>query len=694
MKIIQRKISRGVFSAASFVALALIAYCTLVNPAFYRMGSCLYGAKSDNFAVLWKLWAPGQDYDEAELTQLINFPFGKAVKANSLNFLTTVPAVWLSSVTNETFAFNFILFLSFLLSGLFAYALVDVLTKRTIPSILCGLAYMVLPYHLAMSQYHFSLARVEIFPLFLLALVWFLRRPTWYTATSILIVQFASFAIDPHYGLFNLLILIVFSLAYLFHHRTKGWSRPTISRVSMLVLLVILAGATGIPRFLGISEGSAEFVLTKPLEQLDMYSARPWDYFLPSVQHPVFGKFTSGFITSHIHKSYWHEQTLYLGWTLLILGGIGAWSLWRSKKPEHRFWGTFLPLTMLIGFLFSLPPQVHLFGVPLPLPGYFLYQVLPMFRVYARFGIVVATALIPLAGFGISWVLRRVRWKKTVVCILGGLILFEFLPPIPFPTVDLSDPPDVYEWLAKQTEVEAIVEYPLNWPAVKEGEHLNLWDLYEYMVWQRVHEKPMFNGEPEVQLDLAMKLELQDPTGPNMPVRLGWLGITHMVVHKESFEAATLACLDENPAIEAVYTDEDAVVFRIRGVQAHFAPADFRFPPTVSASVKTDNPDFVVLQTEAVPVGKEQLMIYGPYPALPQGRYSAEFQLLNPLEEDVHTILVLQNGRTVLAEAQVDLRSEPNPTLLFETKGAPDIEFRVLGRTGIQFGGVSVRKIE
>jgi len=617
VKITQRKTSRGLLSAALFLGLALMVYCTLVNPTFWKMSSCLFGTKSDNFAAVWSLWARSEGHGKVSLTQFVNFPFGKTLKTNPLDFLTTLPAAWLSSVSNETFAFNFILFLSFLLSGFFAYALVHLLTKRTIPSTLCGLAYMILPYHLAMSQYHFSLARVEIFPLFLLALVCFLRRPKWYVAASILIVQFASFTIDPHYGLFNLLILVVYSLVYLFYHRTKGWSRPALTRVGLLFLLVILAGATGVPRFLAISEGSAEFVLGKPLEQLYAYSARPWDYFLPSVQHSVFGKFTSRFIMSHLHDSYWHEQTLYLGWCMIILAVVGVWQLWRSTRPEHRFWGVFLPILAIGGFVFSMPPTVRILGTQIPMPGYFLHQVLPMFRVYARFGIVVATALIPLAGFGLAWVIERVRWKKAVVCILGGLILFEFLPPIPFPTVDLSDPPDVYEWLAEQTEVEAIVEYPLNWPAVKEGGHLNLWDLYEYMVWQRVHEKPMFNGQPEIQLDLAMKLVLQDPTESNTPVRLGWLGITHMVIHKESFEIATLESLVRNPDIEVVYTDEEATVFRIRGERAHFTPESFRFPPNVGVSVKTDDPDFVVLQVDEMPEGEEQLLIYGPYLALP-----------------------------------------------------------------------------
>ena len=673
------------------VTLSLLA---ILIPVLRSENSILYGTESDKFATVWEL----HQIDRAQLTGKragqINYPFGKELRMLDLaRWLTTKPAVWLTRWTDEFTALNLLAICSFILSGLFTHLLVQHITRSSVLGALCGLAYALLPFHVAISQYHYALSHIEVFPLFFLSLAWFKTHPKWYNAGLILFSQFISFSTETHYGVFCLIVLVVFIGTVLAH--SKSLKRFAYS-LFLGCCLVAMAAATGVPRFLSISGRSSEQIIARPIEQLTSYSARAWDYLLPSIQHPVLGKFTSGFITSHIHDSYWHEQTLYLGWTLLVLGGIGVCFLWRSKRPEHRFWGMFLPLTALIGFLFSMPPTVRILGIQIPMPGYFLYQILPMFRVYARFGIVVATALIPLAGFGMTWALRRVRWKKTAACILGGLILFEFFPPIPAPTVDLSDPPDVYEWLADREEVEAIVEYPLHWPAVKEGEHLNLWDLYEYMVWQRVHEKPMFNGEPEIRLDLAMKLELQDPTNSNAPVRLGWLGITHMVIHKESVEAATLESLAQNPDIEAVYTDEDAVAFRIRGEQAHFVPADFRFPPNVGASVKTDDPDFVVLQAEAVPVGEEQLLIYGPYLALPQGRYSAQFRLLNPLaeEEDVHAIVVLQNGRTILAERYVDLRVDPNPTLLFETEGASDIEFRVFGHTSIQFGGVSVRKIE
>jgi len=687
---VNNKMHKRFLSAALFLLLALGLYCTLDNPRLWWMGSALYGVKSDNLATVWRLWTPSQ----GNPTSLVSFPFGKSLGFNPLDFLTMLPASWLASVTNEVFAFNFVLFLSFLTSGLFAYALVYVFTKRATPSIICGLAYIVLPYHLAMSQYHFTLARTEVFPLFLLALAWFLRRPRWYTTAAILLIQFLSFSVNPHYGLFNFLILLFFLAVYTFYQGGRGWGKPRLVRIGGLLALAVSAAATGIPRYLMITRGSAEFSLGKPFEQLYAYSARIWDYFVPPAHHPLLGRFTRGFIEAHIHDSYIHEQTLYLGITVAVLAALGIRWLWRSHKPEHRFLGAFLPLVVIGAFLFSMPPTVSMFGLTLPMPSYFLWRILPMFRVYARFGVVVATAAIVLAGFGMVWVLERVRAKKTMALLLGGLIFFEYL--LSFQFVDLSTPPAVYQWLAGQEEVKAIAEYPLCWPPEKEGDHLNLWDLYEYMVWQRVHRKPMFNGEPQKRLDMAMKLQLADLSDPNVPTRLAWLGISHIVVHKDRVPPEKLQSLQANGSVEEVYEDEHAVVYKITGYTTFLPPHVFRYPSEVGTEETVDGLKLLL------PSGRKQanqptLALYGPYLALYTGKYRAIFHI-SPLAGGVARIRVAvaaDGGRKLLQELDMGLASGGTLPVQFWTDGDPDVEFRVYTyQSDLVFEGVELYQLE
>lgn len=683
------------FSAILFLILAVSIYCLLINPFFWRMGSRLYGTKSDNFATVWELWA--RNHRETAVTRLVNFPFGKSLRVNLWEFLNLFPAVWLTSITNEVFAFNFVLFLSFILSGFFTYNLVFFLAKKVIPSIICGLTYMILPYYLAMSQFHLSLAQIEVFPLFLLTLVWFLRHPHWYNISWIVLVQFISFAINPHYGLFNFLVLIAFLTVRLFYHPDKGWGKPTLGRLGSTFILVILAAATGLPRYLYpmVSQGSVEVTLGKPFEQLYFYSARVWDYFFPPVQHPLLGKLTSGFIMSHIHNSYIHEQTLYLGWVVILLALLGVRRLWGSHNYEHRFLGLFLPLVALGGFLFSLPPTVSIFGHRLPLPGIFLHYIFPEFRVYARFGIVVATALVVLAGFGIIWVRERFRAKKGVAILIMGLILFEFLNVPPAHFVDLGKIPPVYQWLRQQKEVYAIAEYPLGFPPEKLGENLNLWDVYEYMVWQREHRKPLFNGEPETLLDLAMKLQLSEPNMPNTPPRLYWLGITHLIIHKGKMDRGVLEAIVKNSNLEAIYSDEEAIVFRIVGNTAHFLPREFKYPEWIKVESLSGG-EVVLLPLPSAINAEGILLVYGPYIALPEGKFQVEFMLsAEPKEQSaVRLIVTDDNGQSALVEKEFNLSKGLNPIVEFCTAGASNVEFRIYGlRETLRFAGVKVTKI-
>lgn len=645
------------------------------------LGQRLLAAKSDVCFSTWSLWVAHEEGHEANHTHMVNFPFGAGIELHPLQILNTVPTVWLASISSEVFAVNFVLLMSFVFSGIFTMALIHTLTKRVAPSIVCGLAYMILPYNVAASHHYLSLARVEVFPLFLLSLVWFLRRPRWFSVAAVLLVQFFSFSVDAHYGLFTFLILLVFLSVYLFYQGERGWSSPSLSRVAGALALAVSAAGTGVWRFLRAAEGKGEFALGKPFEQLYAYSARVWDYFVPPAHHPLLGRFTSGFIEANIHESFVHVQTLYLGLTLVALAGLGAWWLWRSRVPEHRFLGVFLPVVAVGAFLFSMPPTVDLFGVQLPMPGLLLYRVLPMFRVYARFGVVLATATIVLAGFGMAWLLERVTAKKTVAVLLGGLVLFEFLAVPEY--VDLSQPPAVYQWLAEQDEVQAIVEYPLSWPPEKEGDHLSSWDLFEYMLWQRVHRKAMFNGNPEKLLDLAMKLQLGEPAAPNTPVRLGWLGITHIIIHKERLEESTVSEVIGHPDLELVYEDEQAAVLRIAGSSIHLDPQLFKFPRAVVGEQPDRDEETVTLSVGQEEVG-EQLLVYGPYIALYEGHYRVRFELeaVGKSERVVTLSVVADGGRVMLAESHVSLPSDGEPEIDFQTAGVTDAEFRICSDKG------------
>ena len=65
-----------------------------------------------------------------------------------------------------------------------------------------------------------------------------------------------------------------------------------------------------------------------------------------------------------------------------------------------------------VGILFSMPPYWN-FGIfKIYFPSFFMYKILPMFRAYARFGILVMLSISVLAGIGF---MRLVSTKKNKI---------------------------------------------------------------------------------------------------------------------------------------------------------------------------------------------------------------------------------------------------------------------------------------
>ena len=160
---------RRLLSYSLLAILGGLVACTIIlGPHFHRMGTLLHGAESDNLALVWELRAIAHGEMDGSLSRLANFPFGRRILFATYSDPFVVGlASWLARATNEVFTLNLLFAIGYLFSGASVFALVLKLTSEVAPSVVSGLAYMLLPYHQAMSQYHFSLSRLLILPLFL-----------------------------------------------------------------------------------------------------------------------------------------------------------------------------------------------------------------------------------------------------------------------------------------------------------------------------------------------------------------------------------------------------------------------------------------------------------------------------------------------------------------------------------------------
>jgi len=280
----------------------------------------------------------------------------------------------------------------------------------------------------------------------------------------------------------------------------------------------------------------------RPFDDLFAMSAKPLSYLLPSPVHPVFGKFTQFFVGSELYGKSFTEHTLYLGWVSLILSFMAV-RYWRRKpslgtgSEKHRNEDNlnigFFILLAIVAWLFSQPPWWNLGGLKLYLPSFFMYRIIPMFRAYCRFGIVVMLAVAVLAGFGLKFFLERFKTKVvklfiTTLCCL--LVLFEFWNWPAYKVIDVSKFPAAYYWLKTLPRDTVIAEYPLDADSPNET----------YRFYQTLHEKKMINFTIPGTKANKLAQAITQLSSPQTAGILKWMGVKYVLVHEEGYKNTEL----------------------------------------------------------------------------------------------------------------------------------------------------------
>jgi hypothetical protein len=283
-------------------------------------------------------------------------------------------------------------------------------------------------------------------------------------------------------------------------------------------------------------------IIRRPFEDLFLQSARPLSYFLPATVHPVFGGFTENFLGSSLYGESLTEHALYLGWIPLVLAFI-AYKSWRKRRKEikvgtvpfgdspyfmENFYIGFFVWLAIIACLFSQPPWWQIGPLKIFMPSFFMYKLLPMFRAYCRFGILVMLAVSVLAGFGLKFILEKCKTfnlKVSVVTILCGLVIFEFWNWPPYKIIDVSKAPAVYYWLKEESQDVVIAEYPLDVDTAN----------VMYKFYQTKHEKKIINGTMPGTYANNIAHSIIKLSDPHTSGILKWMGVNYVLVHKQDY---------------------------------------------------------------------------------------------------------------------------------------------------------------
>ncbi len=217
-------------------------------------------------------------------------------------------------------------------------------------------------------------------------------------------------------------------------------------------------------------------------------------------------------------------------------------------------------VTLGVGALFSAPPSVQIGPLTLYFPSEVLGRLLPVFRVYARFGMIVMLGAALLAGIGLDdlrqllW-LRGKAWRALALVPFVTLGLeFTNIPPSRATAV-LPAPPE-YTWLQSQPQ-GILIEYPLASGSLSVQEV----QTRQYTLYQMVHLHPMFNGAAPASPAGKYAAQLEPFYSLQTVANLRSLGIRYVFVHRADYAADNLQTPRSVAGLQYITTLDDTDIF-------------------------------------------------------------------------------------------------------------------------------------
>lgn len=487
--------------------------------------------------------------------------------------LVAAPVIWASG--NPVLAYNLILLLSFLSSGLAMFALARHLTGSTLPAILAGMIFAFCPFmfdHLS----HVQVLGAAGIPLSFLFLDRFLEHRYRRDALLFAAVFTAQILANGYYALFLSLAVGVFLLIEMPRRRLLRDARVWRG----LVLAGLLIGAAAAPFF-------RQYVLMKQdmgFTRWVMSDTTLGSYLAAPRINRLYGSLTAPLRAA--------EGQLFPGVTVMLLAAAGAVALarrsGRARTAEMVLAaaaGVAVLSAGLVAWLgpLSLPPLlsvstpvrpailaallaagtvlVRTFRLPRqpgPAVGVYaalgllaftltfgnrgpyrlLYQWVPGFdsiRAVNRAHVLTMLALAVLAAFGAAALMlgRRRGLRLGVFAVAAGLLAVEFAStPIPLARVALDgEASRVYRWIDRVTgEHDVILELPLP----RDGHEW--WRLEcQRLLASTLHWRPLVNGfsglAPPVYHELQRRW--REHALPDNVADARALGVRYLLVHRQ-----------------------------------------------------------------------------------------------------------------------------------------------------------------
>jgi hypothetical protein len=482
------------------VAVYAVVAAAFTYPLIFRLDKAVLGWPGDNLEYVWKMWWVKHALLDLRASPLyaphIYYPYGLNMAKAELTPSHTFLALPLTALFGPVASYNLAVLVSFVLSGLGMYILMTAYTSREGPALIAGLAFAFSPYRVAHSVGHLPLMGTGWIPLtFWAAERWRgTRRPAW-AALSGLFFGLTCLS-SWYYAAFAVLAFGVFLLV-----RFRPWRRALWQPSSVVsgLLFVVLAGVLILPFAIPYYQVMAGGGLTHPFGLVLWGSARPADFVVPNLLHPLWGAALQRAFPSQ--TGVFVERSIYLSWVALVLASaavvgpkgqsaVWAWVavgvlalliahgpllMWGEKEIALSAPATVKAVLVRSGawsFLQRFTTREGKFLIPRP--ALVLRLFVPGFasiRVWARMAVFATLAVVVLAGVGLDRLCGRLerrgfgRVSVIAMWTAGGLLLLDLIaiPPL-WPGIGTyvasTEPRPVDVWLSEQPQ-GALVEFPL-----------------------------------------------------------------------------------------------------------------------------------------------------------------------------------------------------------------------------------------
>lgn len=495
-----------------WAALLLYTLLTAVMtwPLALNLTSAIPGDSFDGWQNFWNLWwvklALVDRQTTPFVTDLLYAPTGVGLYFHTLNPFNGLATLPVQLAGGLYAAYNAVVFLSWVLGGYGVFLLTlwviarglgtgergsgsqsPISNIQYLAAFVPGLIFTFAPFHMAHLLGHMQVMSLEWMPFYILYLLrasqrqrtgkpWL--RDSLLAGFFLVLVGLCDWYFVLYLFLFTALYLVLDIGYWVFRRRRLPNTQYLLPAALAGLVFLILLSPLLIPM---ISEALRFSFMQRPTSDLYILSAAVADFFVPNRLHTLFRPDSFTWPGNQIAPV--SERTISIGYTALVLAGIGVAWAWRRS----RFW------LAVAGFFFllALGPALHLTSITAadipagdPGPTWTLYGLLveavPFMRIsrsVSRFAVMVQLALSVTAGIGLyEWVRRKGRPALWVSLAVVLVLAESWVAPFP---ISPPDTPDFYRQLAADPAPGAVLNLPMNY------------DRPGYLLYQTVHHKPL-----------------------------------------------------------------------------------------------------------------------------------------------------------------------------------------------------------